>query len=428
MTIHTKLKLHKNQLKVFMSGTPIKVIVAGRGFGKSWLMLITAIHFCLDYSEPIQPESPQVAMIAMPTLKMAKAIFWRPLLSLLEHHPMVAKVDKTDYRFTFVGERPDLVLRGADLEGERLRGLNLCFAGLDEYQGFSPIVWEEILDPALSRNANFQALVIGTPKGKLNHFYSFHEKAIANSGWHYWHFTTKDNPYFPLKHLRRAYNELPGRTYRQEFKASFEEFEGQIATEAYRERHLLRVSPRPTEQYYIAIDPGVINPAIVLFGVGSSDYLFTVYDTFYKNTGTPYTTDDLLRLTTEMIGKFGRTVRRIYIPDDRADLVRTFRQGGLSTAVLTKRNDPGPLQRAEIMNTLFKCDRLIISDAFPDFWDELLSYHRDTDKEGKVIEAIAPGQCDHRIDALLYGVCRLAMDYPILLPVPDKLLPETKAA
>lgn len=414
--------LHRNQMKIFNDPAQVRVVNSGRGFGKSVLLLQSAIYFCLTYNEPINPASPQVAMICMQTLKMAKQIYFKPLLNLLENCPLVESINKSDYRVTFRGDLPDLILRGADQQGERLRGLNLCFAGLDEYQGFDRGVWSDILDPALSRNMHWKAIIIGTPKGKLNVLYDMHLQAIANEGWSYYHFVTADNPFFPKHHIERAKRELPGRVYRAELCASFEEFEGQIATEADKARHLRPTAIAATEAIYIAIDPGVINPAIVLFGVDKVSYRFTVYDSFYKNTGNPYTTDDVVRLTAELIAKHDRPIKRLFIPDDRADLVKTFRNAGYSTAVLVKRNNPGPLPRAEIMNTLFKCDRLFFSDNQEEFFDEVLSYHRET-KDGVVQETIEKGQVAHRIDAMLYGICRLAMDYPILLPVPTKLLP-----
>ena len=140
-----KLSLHKKQLKIFRCNAQVIVLCAGRGFGKSVLMLTRAIAFCLGYSEPINPISPQVALIAMPTLKMARAIHWLPLLNIVEMLPIVERVDKSDFRIIFKGERPDLIVRGADRQGDRLRGLNLCFAGLDEFQDFDSSVWDKVL-------------------------------------------------------------------------------------------------------------------------------------------------------------------------------------------------------------------------------------------------------------------------------------------
>jgi len=397
------ISLHKKQGDVFRSRAHVRALVAGRGFGKSVLMLMDSIKFCLDYREPINPVSPQVAMICMPTLKMAKQIYWKPLMSLLEFSPAVENVNKSDYRITFKGPLPDLLLRGADRQGERLRGLNLCFAGLDEYQGFEPMIWDEVLDAALSRNRHWRALVIGTPQGKLNHFYSFYQRAIANEDWRSWHFKTAENPYFPKRHLIRAKRELPGRTYRQEFEASFEEFEGQICSEAVRSRHLVACKKYANAQYYIGLDPGTINPALCLFSVseqptlmGVSKHVFTVYDSWYEPTGEAYTTDELVNQARILAARSGMPIKRIFIPDDRADLVKTFRQAGYGQAVLVKRNDPGPKQRAEIINTLFKCDRLFFEEGQSEFFDEILSYRRETGKDGRPTEEIARGQTDHR--------------------------------
>jgi len=429
------ISLHKKQGDVFKSTAHVRSLVAGRAFGKSVLMLMDSITFCLDYKEPINPISPQVAMIAMPTLKMAKQIYWKPLMNLLEFSPAVENVNKSDYRITFCGQQPDLLLRGADRQGERLRGLNLCYAGLDEYQGFDPTIWDEVLDAALSRNRNWRALVIGTPQGKLNHFYSFNQRAIANEDWRSWHFITAENPYFPKRHLIRAKRELPGRTYRQEFEASFEEFEGQICSEAVKSRHLIACTKSKDAQYYIGLDPGTINPALCLFSVeeqttstSESKHIFTIHDSWYEPTGEVYTTDELVNQTRILAARTGMPIKRIFIPDDRSDLVKTFRQAGYNQAVLVKRNSPSPKQRAEIINTLFKCDRIFFDIKQEDFFDEILSYHREIDKNGNITEEIAKGQIAHRSDSLLYGLARLSMDFPILLPVPSKILPELTAA
>ena len=195
-----------------------------------------------------------------------------------------------------------------------------------------------------------------------------------------------------------------------------------VASEADRDRHLVEVEKRPDEVFYIGVAPAVLNPAMTLIGLGREDHVFTLHDSFYEPTGAAYTTDDILQKCSELISRNGVQVKRIFIPDDRPDLVKAFRNAGFRQAITVKGVSPSQLQRAEILNTLLKCDRFRISAEQPEFFGELLSYHRATDKDGNVLEDIAQGQADQRINSALYGIGRLVMDHPRLMPIPQTLI------
>ena len=408
------LGLHAAQLKIFSSPARANVLCAGRGFGKSMFMLISAIAFCLAYDEPINPASPQVAALIMPTLKMARSIHWLPLLNVLENLPIVENIDKSDFRIVFKGERPDLILRGADREGDRLRGLNLCWVGLDEYQDFSPNVWGKILMPALARNRNWRALVIGTPKGKASHFYKFHLQAIERDDWAYFHAISADNPFISRKEIRRAKAELPPKVYRQEFEASWEDFDGQLFSELAA-HHIAAEVPKSFRSVLLGADWGDINPALVVVGVThAGDYY--LLDSWKSDTAQPVTEDEVKAIAANFERKY--QIYRHYLPDDRPGSVLAFRRygkqhglTGMQRSIQVNRAKPGVLERATICNSLFYQNRLFFTPATAHLYDRFASYHRAKDANGNLLTHPEKGQEDHEIDATLYVLGQLEGKY-----------------
>ena len=409
-----RLALHPKQLKVFHDPAQVRVLCSGRGFGKSVLLLTVAIFFCLTYREPINPRSPQVALIAMPTLKMARAIHWIPILNLLEKLPIVEKIDKSDFRVVWKGERPDLVLRGADRQGDRLRGLNICFAGLDEYQDFDPSVWKEVLDGALARNKNWRALIIGTPKGKATHFHQFHLDAIARKNWSYYHFTTFDNPFISRKELRRAYRELPGKVFRQEYRASWEDFEGQLFPNIS-DHHKATAIPTNFKGVLVGGDWGDLNPFLMVIGVSHTGDYYMI-DFFENTTGMPVTSDEIELTAANFERQHG--VGKFFLPDDRPASIKSFRRygkqhglQGMRKTVQVVRSQPGVMERALIGNSLFYQNRLWFGPKCHELYDRFASYHRAKNSAGELLSEPAKGQDDHAIDALLYVVSQLEGKY-----------------
>ena len=405
------LGLHRKQLGIFSDRSRVKVVCAGRGFGKSILLLVTALHVCLGYQGEINPISPQTALIVMPTLKMARSIHWLPLLNLVEKIPLVARVDKSDFRIQFHGDRPDLILRGADYGGDKLRGLNLIWAGLDEYQDFHQEVWDKALYPALTRNRDWSALVIGTPKGKQSHFYEFHERAIASSDWRYWHAITADNPFILRREIRRAKAQLPPKVYRQEFEASWENFDGQIFDQLQDNHKLAAVDvPAKFESVIIGVDWGDINPAVVAIGILDAQYY--LLSAWHNEAGVPTTEDDLKKRVQKLCDRF--SAYRCYLPDDRPASVLAFRRWGklhssmgMRRSVQVKRGAPGVVERGMILNSLFFQDRLFFTPETHHLFDKFGSYHRAKDGQGNLLPKPALHQDDHEIDATAYAIGQL---------------------
>lgn len=401
-----ELTLHNKQEEVFFCEKRFKLLIAGRRFGKSLLLLSSALYAALSYEGVINPISPPVVLIVMPTLKSCKAIHWEPLLRILEKAPFIKSINKTDYRIKLKGNKPDIILRGADNNGDRLRGLKIYYAAVDEVQDFPYKAWTEVIYPALSDTENSKALLIGTPKGKRHWIYDLSIKAKEDPSWGFFHYYTKDNPYIPREFLRQAKQSLPAKVYNQEFRASFEDFDGQIFTEI-KEKHIVKEVPNNLS-YYIGIDWGDTNPAFSVIGLDNKTNNFYIVDSWYNNSQTPITQEELFDKLKEYCQRY--KVYRCYMPDDRpASIIAARKYGlikeidGLKRAVKVSRNSIKVMEGCDIINSLFYQDKLYIKRNNEQLIEEYKNYHRAIDKDGNLINKPSDNK-SHILDSSRYCI------------------------
>lgn len=401
------LSLHPKQLEIYTDPAQLKALCAGRGFGKSVLLLTSAIAFCIGFDKEINPISPQKALICMPTLKMARDIHWKPLLSLCEQIPLVSGIDRSNFVISFYGDRPDLKLMGADLGGDRLRGLNLIWAGLDEFQDFQPDVWVKAIRPALSRNQGWKALVIGTPKGKDSYFYEFCQNARKEEANSYYHATTVDNPFIDPEEVEAARRELPPKTFRQEYLASWEDFDGQIFSEIDR-RYISPVDPGEYRATFLTADWGDVNPCLMAIGLTHQGVYYLI-DHWQGDGSTPVPEQLLAEKAAAMAAKHGAS--QMFLPDDRPASIVSFRGYGkrhnspaLTKATRVTRSNPGIFERMSIINSLFYQGRMYFTPATEHLYERFASFHSETDRWGRIGPAPAKGQDQHGIDAVSYCI------------------------
>ncbi|WP_427162619.1 hypothetical protein ACQFX9_14350 [Aliinostoc sp. HNIBRCY26] len=404
------LSLHKKQKQVFLDPKRFKLLISGRRFGKSRLLLTSVLVAALSFNQPIDPASPPVCLIVMPTLKACRAIHWEPLLNLLEGQPFVESISRTDFRVKLKGGKPDILLRGADNQGDSLRGLKIAYVGVDEVQDFPLKAWQDVLYPALADTPNSKALLIGTPKGKTHWLYNFHLEAKLNKDWSYYHFVTKDNPFVPRSFLRKAELTLPPKSYRQEMEASFEDFDGQIFDQLSNKHFTTSILSEVT--YYIGVDWGDTNPAIAVIGLTKDYSKFYIIDSWYNSTGQPVVQDEVLNKVANFCTKYN--VRRCYLPDDRPASIKAARNlgkqrniEGLLRTKQVNRNATKVMEGCEIINSLFYQDRLFIKDSLSEVKSQFQDYHRATNGSGNIVNKPAENQTDHLVDAARYALVNL---------------------
>lgn len=390
----------------------VAVLLAGRRFGKTSLLRDTAVYKVLTFDpSTLKPgqQRPIVSIIA-PTLAQCKELYWDSLVRIFATFPGLVKgvPDKANAIIRFNFGLPDLILKGAD--GGRIRGQGYWFVGLDEYQLFLPGLWDNDLYPGLADTPGSQALVIGTPIGKQNHFYAFTQKARQEPDWRFYHFTSLDNPKPAVQEfIKKCRGTYPPRSFRQEFLASFEEFEGQIFTEL-NDQHLIDV-PKEFSTTWLGVDPGETNPALSVIGlVGDSYYVVDSWKN--PNPGSPVVIDELINQAARLCRL--HNIYKTFVPDDRPTLPIAFRRAGerlniegLKRSVKLARSKPGVLERIELVNSLFFQNRLYINRSLESIIDEFKSYRRALDKSGNVLPHPAEGQIDHQYESAAYVIAAI---------------------
>jgi hypothetical protein len=252
-----RLALHPGQVGVYQSRARYRTVVAGRRWGKTHLSRVILIAAAL--------KTPGRYWYLAPTREMAKDIMWQALKQAIDPSWMVGFPMETELSVRLV-TGSSIRLFGAD-EPDRLRGRAVAGVVCDEFADMKPVVWTEVLRPALADTGGW-AVFPGTPKS-FNHFYDLYQYGQDPKRPEYasWQYRTVDNTAVPglVQEAAAAKADSDPRTYRQEWEASFEAMAGR----AY------YAFDRKTDVGEVALERGVpvalsfdfnLNPATAVIG------------------------------------------------------------------------------------------------------------------------------------------------------------------
>lgn len=268
-----KKRLKENQQSIFYDDSRFKVAACGRRFGKSYL----ATYIILTKALQKQGNYFFVA----PTFQQARQILWEILKNKVRDK-LAEKINESRLEITLInGSR--ISLKGAD-RPDTMRGVSLSGLVCDEFATMrEPMaVWQEVLRPALSDQLGW-ALFISSPKGR-DYFYDLSNEAKSKDGWMSWQFTTLQGGYVPESEVITARNELDERTFRQEYEASFESYDGLVARDFDRELNKSNETIKDDDTLIVGIDFNVLKMACsisVLRGkeLHCLDFLFGSFNT-----------------------------------------------------------------------------------------------------------------------------------------------------
>ena len=148
------------------------VLVWHRGAGKTAWAIAELVHEALTLP-PVAHDPRRFAYVA-PLRVQAQDVAWNRLLAYVEPIDGV-KINKAELAIT-LPNGSIIQLYGAD-NPDRLRGITLDGAVLDEVAQMPPMLFREVLLPALNRPGRSGWCVwIGTPKGR-NEFHTIYERA-----------------------------------------------------------------------------------------------------------------------------------------------------------------------------------------------------------------------------------------------------------
>lgn len=166
---------------------------------------------------------------------------------------------------------------------ERLVGAGLDGVWIDEVARVDAETWKGQLRQRLSDRAGW-GVFTSTPLGR-NWFYKEIYSQAANVGGdhadyesHTWR--TADNTYIPgiAEEVAKARGELPGKYFRREYEASFDEFIGQVYDEFSFKHHVVSTIPAADQfvEKRAGVDWGFRNPGVVLVGARDKDNVWWI--------------------------------------------------------------------------------------------------------------------------------------------------------
>ncbi len=268
-----KLAFHKGQREVLRDTHRFKVVVAGRKWMKTTLMInwlfLKAIKDDLVY--------PYIA----PFRQQAKEIAWDDhvtrIINKCQEDEFNYKKNESELSLTFPSGGK-LVLFGVD-NAEAHRGKsNWGAVACDEFADWELNIWPSIIRPNLITH-NAPAIIGGTPKGfdNLYEFYNLglEENKNKDPEFRSWHFTSYDNPCLDPKELasiEREYKQEGEDYYRQEILAEFIKPYGTVYS-SWPIENFREVNYDPNLPLHISMDFGVNDPmAIIWFQTTGSEF------------------------------------------------------------------------------------------------------------------------------------------------------------
>ena len=199
--------------------------VCGRRFGKTFLAqeeIRRAVRMAVR--NKISPDNE--IWYGAPIYKQAKRVFWRRLKRSIPAEWMSGKPNETE---TYIPLTSGHIVRLVGLDNyDDLRGSGLYFFLGDEWADCPYVAWLEVIRPMLA-TAKGHALFIGTPKG-FDHFRDGYVKGQpgGEADHRSFLFTTEDGGNVDAEEIAAAERELDPRSFRQEYRASFETYSGRV--------------------------------------------------------------------------------------------------------------------------------------------------------------------------------------------------------
>lgn len=305
-----KIRLTKPQTKVWKGDERFKVLVCGRRFGKSFLALTWLARNAM--------RDGGLHYYVAPSYVMAKQIAWRLLKELVGDH--IVSKNESDLLVEF--ENGGIVqLKGAD-NRDSLRGVSLSSAVLDEFAFMAQEVWSEVIRPATS-DRQAPVMFITSPAG-WNWARDLYVYALSGNdpNWKAWTFTTAEGGNVKPEEIESARRELPEKTFKQEYLASFETLANRVYSNFDREKNISRgVSAEDSSELYIGIDFNV-DPMSACVGVKVADQLHMVDEILLPNSNTQ-------EMAQEIRARYPKHRIRAY-PDPAGRARKTSAAGGVT--------------------------------------------------------------------------------------------------
>lgn len=208
-----KFQPKPHQAAVLNDKTRHRGVVMHRRAGKTVMAIFAGLEAQLSCPLP----SPRVGYIA-PYLKQAKKLAWDYLESVTRGGGKHFEINRGDLFTRFVHNDGKFMLLGAD-NLEAIRGMYFDLIVVDELADCDPRLWNAVIRPALADRKG-RALLMGTPKGRMNMLYDLSLKTDDPS-WSFHKYDVTQTDMLDAEEIEAARRDMPDALFQQEFMCSF---------------------------------------------------------------------------------------------------------------------------------------------------------------------------------------------------------------
>jgi len=261
-----RIKLLDAQDRFIFSSAKYSAFIGGVGSGKTWAGCVNSLIHC---------HNDVFGAIVAPTYPMLRDVTQATLLTILDEAEQVYTHVKSENILYYQGTT--IYLRSAD-QPDRLRGLNLDWAYLDEAALMREMTWRVILGRL--RRGEPRAWITTTPAGYNWVYRYWQERKDANYAMI--RASTRDNTYLPSEYVRDLLDTYTGEFARQEIEGEFVAFEGLVYNFRY-DVHVVEPFDIPEDWTIVrGIDFGYTNPFVCLWGAIDEDGRLYIIDEHYQ--------------------------------------------------------------------------------------------------------------------------------------------------
>lgn len=280
ITAKLNITLHEKQLQILRHPAKIKVIKAGKRFGKTYLTIGAAAFLAGQHKNLM------IWYVAL-TYRQAKDIAWAALKQII---PPEFIVRKSEQELTLELTSGSVIrLVGAENE-DLLRGQKMDVVILDEADYMSKTIWPNIIYGQLLGSKLGQAYIISSPnRYGRNWFGKFWQDAknkqlSGDERWAAFHFTVLDNPIYTKKELEDLEENVPADTWKVEYLGIDEGVNGLLVSEWDRAVHCRDFSDEHDKKLVRSVDWGMDHPTVCLWADVDVDCgIVYIKDEFYKS-------------------------------------------------------------------------------------------------------------------------------------------------
>lgn len=240
---------HPEMIRCLLSPARFRVVVAGRGSGKTEPWKRELIRLAMG---PQRVANANYAFLA-PTYAQAKLIYWRDLKALTPKAVLAREPIETELALSF---RSGCTVRVIGMDKpQRVEGTDLQLAVLDEYADWKPGAFEDSVLPMLDRvGRQGRAVFLGRPRSR-NHFYQLvTDKALnpAMPDWDYFHWRSRD--IMDEETIASAAATADPRAFARNYEAEFEDDAGRVYYAFDRAKHVHPCKYDPSKLTYCCFD------------------------------------------------------------------------------------------------------------------------------------------------------------------------------